>query len=88
MSARPNVSGLRDRQGHAAVYSVTATARRLPMADAEARRWLSEHGLIYSILGRQMCVWGDVLDTIRGQGAPELSSPEIDLRHSQRLRRG
>lgn len=55
--------------GAAAVLPVALAADPLPIADDEARRWLRDHGLVRNLAGREVVVWGDVLDALR-EGAP------------------
>jgi hypothetical protein len=59
------------------VISVNRTVRHLPWRDAHVRRWLRASGLIYTVDGREVVVWGDVLDAIRRQRDPQPSKARV-----------
>jgi hypothetical protein len=59
------------------VISVNRTVRHLPWRDAHVRRWLRDSGLIYTVDGREVVVWGDVLDAIRRQRDPKPSKARV-----------
>lgn len=70
----------RRAMGVAAVLTVSQAAALLPATDAEADRWLREHGLVRRWLEREVVIWGEVLDAIRGGEAPETGSSRRRVR--------
>lgn len=62
---------LRAAMGRDALLTPAEAVERLPIRDEEAASWLRREGLVHQLLGREVVVWGDVLDAIRrGQGEP------------------
>ena len=53
------------------VLSVAQAAARLPVPDADAVGWLVERGLVRTLAGREVVIWGDVLAGLRTGPAPE-----------------
>ena len=51
--------------GADAVLSLQQASRLLPLGDRAARAWLRDEGLVRRIQGREVVVWGDVLNRIR-----------------------
>lgn len=51
--------------GPAAVLPVAEAAALLPLGDTDARDWLTSRGLVLALRGREVVIWGDVLDAIR-----------------------
>lgn len=47
--------------GNAAVLTIRTAARLIPLRDSDARKWLRASGLIRSLDGRELIVWGDVV---------------------------
>lgn len=64
MSERHQSARARARRelGLGAVLSADHAAMVLPMADGEARRWLSRNGLIRDLDGREVVRWIDVVE--------------------------
>jgi hypothetical protein len=59
--------------GSAAVLSLSTAARLLPVRDADARMWLRARGLVRHLEGREVVIWGDVLDALEDpKGKPPL----------------
>lgn len=56
--------------GAAAVLALGDAARLLPMSDGEARAWLHDQGLVRDLAGRDVVVWGDVIDALRKVKVP------------------
>ena len=50
--------------GTAAVNPVSRAAHLLPVSDAVARQWLRSRGLTADLCGREVVVWGEVLDAL------------------------
>lgn len=67
--------------GAAAVVTVATATSLLPLGDKEARTWLRDRGLVRDLLGRQVVVWGDVLDALKGDdgGPTEERPPRVAL---------
>ncbi len=61
--------------GVAAVFSVAEAAAQLPLADAEARRWLQAQGLVRVLAGRRVVRWLDVVFHPDLGGAPTDAEP-------------
>lgn len=59
--------------GAAAILSVVTAVALMPLAEADARRWLEEHGLVHDLAGRRVVIWGDVLEALRSH--PPASAP-------------
>ena len=74
--------------GPHAVLSVRRAAERLPMADADARRWLQEQGLVRTLCteGRtkEVVVWGAVLERL--QEAPVAGEERAPAPRARRRR--
>lgn len=68
----------RDRlaMGAGAVLTVAEAAALLPVADADARRWLHGAGLVRRLAGRAVVVWADVHDALRSSDGPEAPRAE------------
>jgi hypothetical protein len=54
-------------QGAGAVFSPRRAAELLPGDDTQARRWLREQALIHALNDKEVVVWQEVLDRLRGQ---------------------
>jgi len=52
------------------VVSVTRAAKALPWRGSDAARWLRAEGLICEVDGREVVVWGRVLDHLDGRPTP------------------
>ena len=52
--------------GIAAIVSVSQAAEWLPLGDSRARRWLRSAGLIRTLDGKAVVVWGEVVESLRG----------------------
>lgn len=62
--------------GMASVLSPRRAAELLPWRDSEARRWLRAQGLILTVGGRELVIWGDVLEALRREAdGPEDPPP-------------
>jgi len=59
----------RERLGEAAVFTLSAAAELIPLADTDARRWLRARGIVRNLNGRELVIWGDVVSAIR-EGEP------------------
>lgn len=57
--------------GSGAVLTVAEAAALLPVADADARRWLHGAGLVRRLAGRPVVVWADVHDALRRGDSPQ-----------------
>ena len=51
--------------GSGAVFSVAQAAGLLPIHDRDARRWIRDRGLVRHLAGREVVIWGDLLDAVR-----------------------
>ena len=62
----------RDRliMGRGAILSVQSAVGLLPVADAIARSWLVERGLVGYLAGRRVVVWAEVMDALRAGDTP------------------
>lgn len=58
------------------MLSVVHAVELLPLAEADARRWLQERGLVRDLAGRRVVIWGDVLDALRQTAGAADSDPE------------
>ena len=52
-------------QGAAAVFSLHRAATLLPFSDKEALVWLRQSGLVLLLAGREVVIWGDVIERLR-----------------------
>lgn len=52
------------------VLSTAQAVRALPWREADARAWLRREGLVHRVDGRDVVIWGDVLDRIRQDSMP------------------
>lgn len=68
----------RDRPTPATVLGLTAAADELPMGHGAAVKWLREHELVHDLDGRQVVIWGDVLEALRGNGPPTAAQTARD----------
>jgi hypothetical protein len=50
--------------GGGAILSLDRAAQLLPISDQEARAWPRERGLVRVLLGRQVVIWGRVVEEI------------------------
>jgi len=50
--------------GASAVLTVAEAARRLPIHRSRALEWLEDHGLIKTLAGSRVVIWGDILDCL------------------------
>lgn len=67
--------------GHAAVFSLMHAAELLPIADKEARAWLRRQGLVRRLLGKEVVIWGEVVDRLReASAAPESTNTLTTLK--------
>lgn len=64
--------------GAAAVVTVHEAVKRLPIADRDAEAFIRERGLIRALQGREVVIWGDVLDALRGAAGAPVLMPYID----------
>ncbi len=60
--------------GDAAILPLPQAVALMPMADHDARHWLRRHKLVLDLDGRNVVIWADVLETLRGR-APEPRRP-------------
>lgn len=80
MSASPGTSAraaARRELGAAALMPIAEAVALLPLGDEEARGWLYAEGLVLTLRGREVVVWGDVVDRVRVTGAPPPPSRPI-----------
>lgn len=56
--------------GSAAVFSLLRAAELLPIADSEARVWLRREGLVRLLGDKEVVVWGEVVERLRGPDPP------------------
>lgn len=56
--------------GSSATLTLGEAVALLPVQDAEAREWLRGNGLVRDLLGREVVVWGDVVDAIKAGNDP------------------
>lgn len=75
-SRRGTRAAARRELGAAAVLPVVRAVELLPLAEADARRWLTEQGLVRDLAGRRVVIWGDVLDALRRGPPVEGAEPE------------
>jgi len=68
---------LRLRVSRGAILPAHIAAGLLPMKDVDAARWLRQRGLVHSLEGRRVVVWGDVADSIAGRRPGELPSANL-----------
>ena len=74
--------------GTGAVVSLAEAAALVPLADAEARRWLQAQGLVRELEGRRVVRWLDVLwhPALGGPPAdgeaPDASGPRVRIARS------
>lgn len=71
----------RERLGEAAVFSLSGAAELLPLADADARRWLRDLGIVRHLGGRELVIWGDVVNAIRDGDAPRVQASRPRRQH-------
>jgi hypothetical protein len=71
-------SELRVQLGDAAVVTVHEAAKRLPITDSDAEQFLRERGLVRSLKGKEVVIWGDVLAALRGSSSSPISLPYED----------
>ena len=71
--ARSSRATVRLALGDAAVLTPAQAAQLLPIGDTEARAWLHEAGLVRLLRGREVVIWGDVLQALRD--APTTTEP-------------
>lgn len=50
----------------AGVYPLREAARHVGMRESVARNWMRKAGLARTVEGREVVIWGDVLDALRG----------------------
>ena len=62
-------------QGAAAVFSLHRAATLLPISNKEALVWLRQNGLVLLLAGREVVIWGDVLDRLRGLNGARPAGP-------------
>lgn len=67
MDDRMRAQDVRLLLGASAVLSVTQAISLLPLGHAAAARWLRRNGLVRDLDGRGAVIWGDVLETLRGE---------------------
>jgi hypothetical protein len=88
------VSAADDRKalGAAAVVRPSVAAAWLPFGDAASLRWLEDHGLIITtevvneagkLMPRQVVIWGDVLDELRGLRSARPPAPQPQASQSR-----
>lgn len=63
--------------GMGGIFPVSLAARLLPVADARARVWLHERGLVVPLEGRPVVIWGDVVRALSTESEP-CASPSAD----------
>lgn len=51
--------------GAAAIFSLGRAAELLNLSDKEAALWLRANDLVLLLAGREVVIWGDVLDRLR-----------------------
>lgn len=79
-------------QGRDEVVALRKAARRLPGREADIRRWLREQGLVRDLAGREVVVWGEVLDAMPKTTEPKIrqprkaAAPQLDRLHRVNLR--
>ncbi len=73
-SPTPSIEAARLQLGAAAVISPTKAAELLPMSEAAAMKWMHRSGLIRTVDGRHLVVWGDVVTAVQSQGAHAMES--------------
>lgn len=73
----------RRQLGEAAVLTPAQAAQLLPWDDASAGEWLRRRGLVRRVDGREVVIWGDVLEAIRSGGQDASPPPARTV-----LRRG
>lgn len=59
--------------GSAAVLPVSRAAELLPVGDSRARAWLRSCGLTSDLCGREVVVWGEVLEALTTR--PMIAAP-------------
>jgi hypothetical protein len=64
--------------GAAAVVTVREAVKRLPISDCDAEAFIRERQLVRSLRGREVVIWGDVLDALRGASSAPMLMPYID----------
>jgi hypothetical protein len=62
-------------QGAAAVFSLHRAATLLPISDKEALVWLRQNGLVLLLAGREVVVWGDVIERLRALNGARAGAP-------------
>ena len=60
----PSPPGGRLFLGRAAILSISHAASLLPLRDADAREAIRSAGVIRWLNGREVVVWGDVIDLV------------------------
>ena len=63
--------GQRLQQGPGAVFAPSHAAGLLPGRDRDNLAWLRREGLVRSLDGRPVVVWGEVLDRIASGRGPD-----------------
>ena len=66
--------------GAAAVLPPRQAAELLPWSDQEARAWLRQKGLVLTVDGHEIVIWGDVLDALRARPEPLPEAPKKNQR--------
>lgn len=61
--------------GEAAVLTPAQAAQLLPWEDAAAAEWLRRRDLIRRVDGREVVVWGDVVEAVRQGDTATARSP-------------
>ncbi len=51
--------------GASGVFALSKAAKLLPLRDSDARGWLRQKGLVLNLEGREVVVWGDVVEALR-----------------------
>lgn len=73
---------LRGLQGRAAVLTVARAVVLLPYRDSEARLLIERSGVVKTVAGRRILVWGQLLDAL-----DELDETATPKRRVQKRRR-
>lgn len=68
-------SQARRQLGSAAVLSEAEAVALLPCRDSTAREWLRDRGLVRTTGLGKVVIWGEVLEALRGHGAPADPQP-------------
>lgn len=69
LSPAKGLDEIRRALGRDEVLTLSQAALRLPMDACAAIRWFKSEGLVRKLDGRNVIIWGDVLDKLQGGGS-------------------